>query len=500
MPTTAPDDEASRLLSLCALAGRVVERRASLQRGVTEGYAAALSALHQTRPGPALTARIPDGMAEALCIAAELGRPSSVLALDHHYQRTGPGQLAQQLCADGPAASHDAACARLFGARLDLARMPRLSAGLEALFALVSGAGLDCAPTLGAATPQRLITALPTLGDLYATVHFGRSMPMLYGYVGDLAAAPRDLDLTSWIDARYTGPLLHELSHLHPLDPLLVPAPGNLHEALAAWLGSEALPEQMAPRASSGPEDPGGLDALPGGPWFAAVGAWVARACGAEGAIRAQAGAADLRDLLGPECAEALRLFGWLGHLDTSAPHLLADTFQADRWWKLVDLHRDPALAREFHALHVAPLLSAPPPPMGTGLTARWAAALDALQWPDLPAWRDEPSAHDHALAARAVEALTVRSVRMGMSFRAQRQAPPPFLVGAGGEQRRTEGVGPLSLDVRACRLRSGHAARDAVGAPPHHPYPPALAASLHRRGLDEWRTGPAPGGAAAGG
>lgn len=487
MPPTAPEDEATRLLSLCALAGRVVDRRASLQRGVAEGYAAGVSALRQTRPGPAPPPRIPDGMAEALCIAAELGRPESVLALDHHYQRTGPAQLAQQLRADGPPGSHDAACARLFGTRLDLGRMPRFSAGLEALFSLVAGAGLDCAPALGAATPSKLLAACPTLGDLYATVHFGRSMPMLYGYSGDLAAAPAG-DLTAWVDARYAGPLLHELSHLHPLDPLLVPAPGNLHEALAAWLGSEALPEQMVPRASSGPGDPGGLDALPGGPWFAAVGAWVARACGTQGAIRAQAGASDLRDLLGPECAEAVRLFGWLGHLDTSAPHLLADTFHAERWWKLIDLHRDPALAREFHALHVEPLLAAPPPPPGTGLTARWAAALDALQWPDLPAWRDEPSAHDHALAARAVGALEVRAVRVGMSFRAQRTAPPPV---PRQEGLRTGGSGPLSLDVRACLLRSGHAAPDAVGAPPRHPYPPALAARLANEGLGEWRTGP---------
>jgi len=342
------EDETAPLFALCALAGRVVGRRAALQHGVAEGYAAGVAALRQMRPGPALAARIPDGMAEALCIAAEAGRPAAGLdALDHHYQRTGPAQLAQQLRADGPPGSHDRACARLFSARLSLQQMPRFSAGLERLFSLVASAGLDCAPTLGAASPAKLLAACPTLGDLYATVHFGSSMPMLYGYYGDLGDLPaEDAALTAWIDARYAGPLLHELSHLHPLDPLLVPAPGNLHEALAAWLGSEALPEQMVPLAPAGPGDVGGLDALPGGPWFAAVGAWVARACGAREAIRAQAGAADLRDLLGPECAEALRLFGWLSYLDTSAPHLLADTFEAGRWWKLIDLHRARALAR----------------------------------------------------------------------------------------------------------------------------------------------------------
>ena len=32
---------------------------------------------------------------------------------------------------------------------------------------------------------------------------------------------------------------MHELSHLHPIDPELVPAPTSLHEALAAHLSVE---------------------------------------------------------------------------------------------------------------------------------------------------------------------------------------------------------------------------------------------------------------------
>ena len=483
--TTDPD--LGPLLGLCALADRVTLRRESLQREVAQGYTLALAGLKKTRPGPDPRPSIPGGMLEALCIAGELDRPTA--ALDHHYTRAMPAQLAQQLRADGPAGSQDHAYARLFSAKLELRRMPRLAAGLEALFSKVAAAGLACARTLGAATPALLLTERPTLGELYASAHFGRSMPMLYAYPGDLAALPAG-DLTPWLDLRYAGPLLHELSHLQVLDSQLVPAPGNLHEALAAWLGSEAMPEQMVPRPPHSADDPGGLDALPGGPWFAAVGAWVARACGTEGAIRAQAGAADLRDLLGPECAEALRLFGWLGHLDTSAPHLLADTFEAGRWWKLIDLHRDPALAREFHRQHVAPLLAAAPPPLSDNsntLAVRWARALDALPWQELPAWHDQPGQHDHALAARAIAALGVRSERVGRSFRAARRAPPPF---PRQEALSSSGDGPLSLDVRACLLRSGHTGPDAVGSPPHHPFPPALAAALARTGVEEWRIG----------
>src|SRR5205823_1529520 len=181
--------------------------------------------------------------------------------------------------------------------------------GLHALFALVADAGLDCAAALGAATPEALLDLRPTLGDLYAGCHFGRSMPMLYAYPGDLAAeAWAGRSAEALIDARYVGPLVHELSHLHPRDPALVPAPANLHEALAAWIGSRAWPAQIFP--AEGEED-----ALPGGAFFASVGGWLARSLGREGAVRAQAGALDLASAeegLGPDCAAPLRLYGFL--------------------------------------------------------------------------------------------------------------------------------------------------------------------------------------------
>ena len=492
-------DDLDALLSLCALADRVRARGERLQREVTEGYAEALRQLGRLREGPAIAPRIPGGMLEALCIAGELGRPGA--ALERHYTSSMPALLAGQLRgASSPSA-------KLFATRLHLGRMPRLREALEGLFALVAGAGLDCAPALGAATPAALVAARPTLGDLYASAHFGRSMPMLYAYPGDLEELAEDL--VAFVDTRYAGPIAHELSHLHPLDESLVPAPGNLHEALAAWLGSEAFPEQLFPRAPAGPADPGGLDALPGGPWFAAVGGWVARALGTRAAIRAQAGALDLRDALPAGCAEALRLYGWLAHVETSAPHLLADAFAPQRWWKLIDLHRDPALAAEFHAAHVAPLLAAPPPPQGARLEQSWHAALDAIPWSALPAWRDAPSADDDKLALRACRALGVRTARRGLSFRAEQVEPSAFVArgdgsehdeqhgeaaerGALASQRPTVGEGPLSLDVTACVLRAGWPGPDAVGAPPQHPYPPALCAAWARAGVREVRGTPA--------
>ncbi|HEX9603260.1 MAG TPA: hypothetical protein VF973_05855 [Myxococcales bacterium] len=428
----------------------VLSRRAALKEGIARGYAAALER-QPLRPGPEIRAELPAGMLEALTIAGVLRGN----AADRHYLEAMPGQLAAQLRGRGGPEE------RLFSARLDLRWLPRLRHGLERLFALVSDAGIACRPALGAATPRDLVVARPTLGHLYASCHFGRSMPMLYAYPGDLAEdAWRGRGPEELIDARYVGPILHELSHLHALDPDLVPAPANVHEALAAWIGSEAWEEQAFPA-------PGGEDAIPGAPWFAAVGGFLALRIGAREAIRAQAGALDLRGPLGARCVEALRCYGWLGFLETGAPHFLADAFHPERWWKLIDLHRDPRLSQAFQVEYVEPLLHSVPAP-GTPLRARWDAALDALAWPELPAWNDAPAGADDALALRAVRALHVRTEVAGRSFRTVRVRPP----------------GTLALDVRECLLRAPWPAADAVGAPPRHPYPPSLcAASSRNRG-----------------
>jgi hypothetical protein len=427
----------------------VLERRDHLRRDVARGYARALERM-PLRPGPEIKGELPAGMLDALAIAGVLRGT----AIDRHYLETMPAQLAVQL--RGCRCPEE----RLFAHRLELGRLPRLRDALERLFAFVSDAGIRCAPVLGASSPDELIASRSTFAELYAGCHFGRSMPMLYAYPGDLAddawkaRGPDEL-----INARYVGPLIHELSHLHPVDPDLVPAPANLHEALAAWIGSEAWPEQVFPA-------PDGEDALPGAPWFAAVGAFVARRIGAHEAVRAQGGILDLRGPLGARCVEALRCYGWLDFLESGAPHLLGDAFHPERWWKLVDLHRDPGHSRRFHAELVAPLLERIPRP-GERLRAAWDSALDAVPWPELPAWRDAPSAADEELALRAVRALHVRTQRRGLSFRAVRSEPP----------------GALVLDSRECSLRAPWPGSDALGAPPRHPYPPALCAALLREG-----------------
>ena len=424
-------------MQMIELITEINTRRAELQAAAGRGYAAAVAAMPQRRDAPDPRVEIPPGMLDAL-VAAGLVRPEARPALETHYCVAMPSMLAAQLRRQGGLE------AKLFGARIELRKMPRLRQGLEALFALVADAGLQCSRALGAETPAALVDGR-ALGEMYTQCHFGRSMPMLYAYPGDLTLGR---DPLPWIEARYVGPLVHELSHFHAAE---VPAPANLHESLAAWIGSEAWPAQMWP-------EPGAEDALPGGAYFAAVGGWLARTIGEREVLRVQAGALDLRDALGAPCAEALRLYGFLPFLESGAPHLLSDAFQPARWWKLIDLHRDPALAAGFQQRLVAPLLEKAPPP-GAPLQAQWNAALDALRWSDLPAWRDQPNGTDRKLLLRAEQALQVRTVREGLTFRAERRAPP----------------GPLRLDRQHCELTAPWPAPDAVGAPAAFPVPPAL-------------------------
>jgi len=382
-------------------------------------------------------ARVAPGMLDAL-VAAELARPDASETLEAHYLLAMPALRARQL--EGPSGVEE----KVFGTPLALRRMPRLKDALDALFGLVSDAGLSCAACLGAPTPPELVEGR-TLGEVYEQCHFGSFMPMLYAYPGDLEDALLRAPV-GFIDERLVGPLVHELCHFHAGEP---PAPANVNEALAAWIGSEAWPAQVRPGRDE-------HDAIPGAAWFAAVGGFIARMLGEREALRLQAGALDPRDAFGAPCAEALRLYGFLPFLESGAPHLLSDAFHPARWWKLLDLHRDAGLARDFHDRLVRPLLAG-----GPARQLDWDEALDALAWRDLPAWRDAPGPVDAKLAALAERALSVRAERRGSTFFVARADPPD----------------PLKLDPDACEIRAPWPGPDALGAPAVFPWPPALCA-----------------------
>lgn len=473
MPDVPPDPLES-FHSVLRLADRICDRRAFLQREIGVGYQEARTRISPRAAPTAVDPAIPGGMLEALSIAGVLGRDTKLL--DAHYTRTSPGLLAKQMTAARIPEE------RLFTAPLRLSQMPRLAGALERLYELVRSAALPCEEALGAATPEALLRKFPTLADLFSHCHFGRSMPMLYAAPGDVAElmSRGKQSLEAWIDARYTGPLIHELAHLQPLDPACVPAPGNLHEALAAWLGSEAFPEQLWP-------DKEGLDALPGGGFFASVGGWFARTIGVAKTIRVQGGALDLRDALGDAPASALRLYGWLPHLETSAPHLLADTFSPQRWWKLIELQRAPEVRRSFEQQLILPLLENPPPALGVKLVEAWNGFLDRIDWSSLPVWNEPITLEDDKLGLRACKAICVRAIRNGGSFRAVRQEAPDW-PDIETNPLRVFGSGPLRLDTQTCLLRANWPRPDAVGAPAVHPVPPSICAAYLRAGFDEVR------------
>ena len=412
--------------------------------GETSGFAGLLEVAAQVvRRRAEWMAAVPlaPGMLEAL-VAAELIRPEARPALQAHYAVAMPALRDRQV----EAAQGDER--RIFGAKLRLARMPRLRAALDALFTMVADAGLSCAKCLGAATPADRIEGR-TLAEVYAGCHFGGSMPMLYAYPADLAGTA-DRDPLEHIDARLVGPLVHEMAHFHAAEP---PAPANVHEGLAAFIGSEAWPAQVWPEGEG--------DAIPGAAWFAALGGFIARTVGPGDALRIQAGELDMRDALGAPCAEALRVYGFLQFLETGAPHLLSDAFHPGRWWKLIDLHRDRCLAEDFQRRFVVPALAGEP-----ARQREWDEALDSLPWQELPAWNDPVGAADWKLAELAGRALRLRVVREGLRFQVQ-CAEPPMLP---------------CIDGNACEARAAWPGPDALGAPAEFPIPPALCAHVFQR------------------
>lgn len=372
--------------------------------------------------------------------------------LEAHYTKRMPAALEEQL------SGRDPVRVRLFHGPLALGRMPRLARALEALWDRVAAAGVAPALALGAPTPAALLTARPTLAALFGECYWGRLMPLLYAYPGDLAemesAVAAGASAAELVDAHLVGPLVHELSHLLPADPDRVPAPAHLHEAVAGWLGTRVWPAQSWP-------GPGDGDALPGAPWLVYLGAWLARIVGDDALIRAQAGVASLDDLLGPACAVALRALAWQDQLARWGYALLGDAFAPAPWLKLLDLHRDPVRAADFAREHVEPLLALAPAEAASA--PRLAATLEAMPWSTLPAWHESPMPADETLLADALAAQCVRAVRVGNTMRARVE---PATV---------------TLELAAC-LATRDGPRDALRAPLAFPIPPSVCALASRQ------------------
>jgi hypothetical protein len=234
--------------------------------------------------------------------------------LRQHYLQLMPAMREEQLRAP------------LFHTPLPWDELPHLSAGIDALFALLAEAGLP-ARVLGCDSPAALRDSAPTLHALYPRTHYGALMPLLYGYPADL----RHLDrapgtLTARIDRFLAGPILHELLHFEREREAIFP--GYLDECLTGWLTVRIAPGFAYRADGEGP--------VFAAHWFAQVGLAFERAVGIVSLLRAHVGAAPWTEVLPPGLTERLAERGWADLRANKWLHFLSDNFAPQPWLALI--------------------------------------------------------------------------------------------------------------------------------------------------------------------
>ena len=293
-----------------------------------------------------LASRIPDASPPRLALPSPL-RAMLAHAIAHdpaaelaaHYTDVMPRQHVAQLAGTAEPG------ATLFHTRLDWQRLPRMRAAIGRLFAILHEAGVTPG-VLGAATADDLFAASPTLAALYARTHYGRCMPLLYGYPADLAffvsrAGP---DAHGTIDRYLTSPILHELCHFAPVRDALPP---HLDECIAGWLAVYAWPEFAYPA-------PGHDDAIYAAPWLSQIGQAFARVFGTRPIVRAQAGAIAWDAALPGHFVETLARVAWEDWTARRTLHFLSDTFDPEPWVALALAGASPRDDAEFDRAIVA--------------------------------------------------------------------------------------------------------------------------------------------------
>jgi hypothetical protein len=266
------------------IAARLEARRRSARAALAA--AGTLRAVLDDRP-----LEMPRGFARVLVAALDEERrqgSARAEALELHYFDVMPRLRTQQLDSTAPEV------ARVFDARIDWPRWPRLAAAVARM-----GRG-------------ELLERDLTVGALYAESCYGGLMPMLYGTAYDLAS----YDVAS-LDRHLAAPLVHELAHGgrdHELLSL------HLDECIAGWLGTRAL---------DGDND------LFAAPWLSQVGGALARVIGAERLRAAHAGAVPWESVLPRGLGEAIAQAAWQDYLTHRPLHLLSDATRPDRWMKL---------------------------------------------------------------------------------------------------------------------------------------------------------------------
>jgi hypothetical protein len=389
--------------------------RSSLERRFSETVRAELA-----QPGtraPRFELLLPPALRESMVAA---GSPPPLAA---YYCERMPRLLIEQMLRGEDFAR------RLLWMPLDLSKLPRLSAALDGLFALL---GEDAQKLTGAATPRALLAQRPCAAALAAPTLLGSGLPLVGAWPAErelINAAQGDPHAV--FDLRLSGGLMHELCHglRRPLEA--PPPPWMVLEAAALLLGSLAFPGHVFPRQAG--------EAVPGVSLFVLLGQCLARLFGRRALLRTLIDAAPLADAFGPTAAEALESAAREEWLRRQEVPFARDALLAPAWVKLADAARAGRVV---------------------GLAEAAALPFDELPW-----WREEPAAEDLDLARAAVPAL----------FQANVLAPT--------YQTHPCEAFELRLDTRTCLLQRPAQRQGVFGEPAFWIYPPPLCRRLRERG-----------------
>ena len=398
-----------------------------MRRALEDRFARAIAGAGAAPRGPSWPPlALPSALRESLVEAAR--REACPAAVVEHYCQKMPALLVEQLRPDD-------AARELLHRPLLLARLPRLRAALDGLFAALAGAGVEARALVGAETAEALIAARPTAMALYSHTLFGSGLPLLGAYPTDRAALAVELergDADELVDRRWSSHLVHELCHGPAREYDGPPAPWLIAEAAATHLGAAARVAHLFPEEAG--------EALRGVSLFVLVGDVMARRFG-RAALWGVALGTPTAELFGARVAQALDEAGWEDWRARQQAPFARDALGAAAWVKQIDLAR-------------------------AGEDATLAAA-GARAWPTLPWWSEPVDEADRAMVARAVSALFVVNA-MAPDFQTLPSEPP----GA-----------RLWLDVEACTLRAEPRADGVFGEPAWWLFPPPLARTLAERG-----------------
>ena len=282
---------------------------------------------------------------------------------------------------------------------LDPARMPRLVAAIDHLFALIASVGVR-PDSLFCASDAHTLIAGRTFGDVFGDCFYGRYAAPLGTTDQDLLALERegcDSHPQIALDRRLAGPLLHELSHLHAQRTPI--SPPYLDECVAAALGARAMPTLVTP-------DCGDDNAMVGAGWFVQVGEHLIRALGLDAVVAAHAGLCPWSDVLPAGLGDVFATLGWEQYVATRHVAFLGEAQRPEPWIKALWLAIAGQLDRArpdtttyassspssapITARHLRP--SARATPTATRFVDGWLTQLTALPWSDVPSPAPHPT------------------------------------------------------------------------------------------------------------